>query len=700
MFRLERLRVRTLLIMACGSGLLALAGVSSYATYQVRDVGNDFDYTVNRTLDRVQKLDLMKFSVARVGRAAMVMALTNDPEGDVRQREIIATYRKHFDDSWTSVQETLDGKPEVLELKAAIEATIGPARQATNGFIERYDAGQAEEATRILTEQLIPNHQAKFDAIEALSVAETEAAVVEVKDELADIQAIMWTIAIFALAGVAFCMFLAIRVEGILQGQLGGEPATVRDIVGRLSRGDLAVRIPVRDRDQSSVMAATAAMRDSLQRFSAAQQEMIGKHDIGQTGFRIQSESFEGDFQKLARGVNDLASVHIATSDHLVEVIGEYAVGDFRRDVDRMPGEKARITEAMDTVKRNLVGMKTDVLRLATAAAQGDFSARGDAAAFQHAFKEMVDALNSLMTNAERGLSDVGQVLSAIAKGDLTQCMARDHEGAFARLRDDVESTVTNLGAIVREIQASAVTIDTAATEIASGNRDLSQRSEQQAASLEETAASLEELTSTVRQNAENSSEATRLAKSASLVATEGGEVMGQVIRTMDDITKSSRQISEIIGVIDGIAFQTNILALNAAVEAARAGEQGRGFAVVAAEIRALAQRCANAAREIKQLIETSGGKIDEGAQFVAKAGQTMDEIVAAIGRVGNILEEITAASSEQSLGIAQVSTTVTQIDQNTQQNVALVEEATAVAHSLQDQAAGLTRSVSVFKLA
>jgi len=265
-------------------------------------------------------------------------------------------------------------------------------------------------------------------------------------------------------------------------------------------------------------------------------------------------------------------------------------------------------------------------------------------------------------------------------------------------MRDDADTTVTQLTDIVGRIQQATDSINLAAGEIASGNSDLSRRTEQQAASLEETAASMEELTSTVRQNADHAVQANQLAAGAANVAEQGGQVVGQVVTTMAGIEAASKRIAEIISVIDGIAFQTNILALNAAVEAARAGEQGRGFAVVASEVRALAQRSAGAAKEIKQLIDDSVEQVAEGSALVQTAGRTMEEIVTGVRRVNDIMAEISAASKEQSAGIEQVNQTITQMDETTQQNAALVEEATAAARAMEEQAQHLGTAVAIFR--
>jgi methyl-accepting chemotaxis protein len=298
-----------------------------------------------------------------------------------------------------------------------------------------------------------------------------------------------------------------------------------------------------------------------------------------------------------------------------------------------------------------------------------------------------------------RPLAEAVRVAETVATGDLTLRIDSDARDETGLLLHALKRMSESLAGVCGNVHSGAYAMCDAVGQIAAGNQDLSQRTEEQASSLEETAASMEELTSTVRQNAENARQANQLAQSASTVAEEGGAVVGAVVQTMSSINESSRKIAEIITVIDGIAFQTNILALNAAVEAARAGEQGRGFAVVASEVRNLAQRSAAAAKEIKALIGDSVGKVDAGTALVAKAGHTMQEIVASIRRVTDIMGEITGASEEQTRGIAQVSQAITQMDQVTQQNAALVEEAASAAHSLREQAGQLVEAVSVFKL-
>jgi methyl-accepting chemotaxis protein len=291
------------------------------------------------------------------------------------------------------------------------------------------------------------------------------------------------------------------------------------------------------------------------------------------------------------------------------------------------------------------------------------------------------------------------KVAERIAQGDLTSSIPPQADNELGRLLKAVSAMQERLRTLVGEIRDSAESIQVASTEVASGNANLSHRTELAASNLQQTASSMEQLTGTVRQSADSALQANQLAATASSVATRGGEVVAQVVSTMDQINASSRKIADIIGVIDGIAFQTNILALNAAVEAARAGEQGRGFAVVASEVRSLAQRSAEAAREIKVLIGNSVERVEAGARLVGHAGSTMTEIVDSVKRVSDIIGEISHAAGEQNSGIGQVNDAVTQLDQMTQQNAALVEQSAAAAESLKDQAARLAQVVGAFRL-
>lgn len=345
------------------------------------------------------------------------------------------------------------------------------------------------------------------------------------------------------------------------------------------------------------------------------------------------------------------------------------------------------------------VTIESEIAEIVQAAVRGDYSCRLSLVGKEGFLLQLSEGINQILSTNEMGLNEVARIFNALANGDLTEKITDDYAGTFGKIKEDSNYTMVKLEEIIREIQSAAHNMNTASQEIASGNIDLSHRTEEQAASLEETAASMEQLTTAVQANTENSKIANRLASGAYQTAAKGVAVAKEVVTTMDSILEYSRKIVDIIGVIDGIAFQTNILALNAAVEAARAGEQGRGFAVVAEEVRMLAQRSAIAAREIKTLIGDSEEKVEDGSKLVQQAGQTMEEIVGAIQQVSRIISEISLASIEQSSGISQVGLAINQMDDVTQQNAALVEQAAAAAESLEDQAQNLAKSVASFKV-
>ncbi|OBR75816.1 chemotaxis protein [Xanthomonas arboricola] len=468
----------------------------------------------------------------------------------------------------------------------------------------------------------------------------------------------------------------------------------------RINDGDLRSQdLPTSKDESGQLLRAMQQMQRRLQDVISAQRNMAARHDAGEISYRTDAQQFPGEYGHMVQDTNALVHAHVQTQLRMTEVMGSYAIGDLAPEIEQYPGEKAAITATMQQVKQNLRAINAQIQQLTQAACAGNFALRGQPEKFEHDFRLMVENLDTMMATSDTNLARFSDLLRCIADGDLTVRMTGNFHGVFASMRDDANSTVHRLTDIVTHIQTTSNSIGFAAEDIASGNQELSRRSEQQAASLEETAASMEELTSTVKQNAEHAGRANQLALGAAAIASEGRDVVGQVIEQMSGIEASSRRIADIISVIDGIAFQTNILALNAAVEAARAGEQGRGFAVVASEVRTLSHRSSDAAKEIKRLIDDSVQRVADGATLVHKAGTTMGEVVTSVQHVTDIMGHISAASQEQAGGIEQVNLTIAQMDETTQQNVSLVEAASTAARSLEAHSTQLTQAVEVFKV-
>ncbi|WP_300736643.1 methyl-accepting chemotaxis protein [Trichlorobacter sp.] len=569
-------------------------------------------------------------------------------------------------------------------------------------------------------------------------------------------------------------------VEGVNQtlDAVIGPLNVAAEYVDRISKGDIPPRITDSySGDFNEIKNNLNSCIDALNGLVVAREEMSRQHDLGMIDEVMPVDQFQGAYARMAEGINILVKSHIAVKMRVVEVVGKYADGDLTVDMDRLPGKKALITEAIDNVKRNMLSLNQEIMMLVDAAKGGRLATRGNASKFNNSFREMVEGINATLDAVIGPLNVAAEYVDRISKGDVPPRITDNYNGDFNEIKNNLNSlimsldmitdtaekvasgdleveitprsaqdqlmlalknmvnqlkelarsaeqiaagdlTVTvkptserdvmgtafatmvaNLREIVGNVSSGSDAIATASQQIATGNANMAQRTEEQASSLEETASSMEEMTSTVKQNAENAQQANQLAIDASQVAVKGGAVINKVVTTMDSITDSSKKIADIIGVIDGIAFQTNILALNAAVEAARAGEQGRGFAVVAGEVRNLAQRSAAAAKEIKALISDSVDKVNDGSKLVGEAGQTMQEIVTSIKRVTDIMAEISAASVEQSSGIEQVNTAISQMDEITQQNSSVVQQAASAAAALQEQAQMLVEAVNRFRL-
>ncbi|MBV6852061.1 MCP four helix bundle domain-containing protein [Xanthomonas campestris pv. mirabilis] len=675
-----------LILLSCG---LVVAGLMTLAQARGR-----MDSIVKRNMTILEYVGEMRSASADIAVNLRNIVLPTTQEENIGFAKIVEQQRQYYSDIHDKLYAIPPSDANGAAMRRQIDLAREKARVANQQVLDLGMNGKPDQALRALMQQAAPANQQWQDALNAYAARQRSRGAAAYADANTAMDRGRALLIAGGLAVILVSSLLAWWITRSLTQPLSRATRAAEAIAeGRL---DSDVHTTATD-EPGRLLSAMARMQTQLQRFSGETTRMIALHADKDMTHRM-PQDFPGVYGELSKGINTMMFEHLDAIVDAIEVLNEYARGDLRRDARRLPGSRAVLHESMDAAKASLLAINTEIKRLASAAAAGDFSARGDAQRFEHDFLRMVQDLNAMMQVSDTSLGTLSSVLQSIAAGDLTARMHGNFHGVFAKMRDDANATTEQLTRIVVRIQGAAGNISAATGEIAAGNQDLSQRTEQQAANLEETAASMEELTSTVKQNAESARQANQLAIGAARVAAQGGQIASKVVETMSGIESSSRKIADIISVIDGISFQTNILALNAAVEAARAGEQGRGFAVVASEVRTLAQRSTAAAKEIKSLIDDSVQRVAEGSLLVHSAGTTMAEIVTSVQRVTDIMGEISAASQEQSSGIEQVNQTVTQMDETTQQNAALVEEATAAARALEEQALGLTEAVAVFK--
>ncbi|HDX0925958.1 TPA: MCP four helix bundle domain-containing protein [Stenotrophomonas maltophilia] len=688
--------VRVAWRLGLGFGLLLLLVAAVVATgatasvVQKRAMQQVVDVSVAKVRLLSQMLDANNQMM--VVRREMLIRQGDDRSSDEKR---IADLVKRYEASWSAYQ-ALPGDAEgkaIAETIATKRAIARPLNKQTSELMEQGDYPGAVALTLGPVQDAANGwNKALSDGVDFEEKESRKAAAEAIRlGERSLLQ-------LLVLGGVALLAGIAASV--MIGRSLTGPLARAVNLAERLSKGQLDQEFRLGGRDELTQLGeAMASVRQSVQAAIGAQLQMAEQHEAGAIRYRMDASAFPGDFGRMVQATNSLVESHVEVELLMAEVMQRYAIGDLSRDLPDYPGEKGTLTRTLAAVKQSLMAINAQIDELARAARAGDFSMRGDAAVFQYQFKAMVEHLNGMMASSQASIADVSDVLRAISHGDLTARMDGEYDGVFARMRDDANTTTAQLTGIVRGIQVAADSINNAAQELAAGNNDLSRRTEQQAANLEEAAASMEELTSTVRQNAELARQADSEAHAAGAAVRETEQAMAQMASVMGEIDQSSARISEISTVIDGIAFQTNILALNAAVEAARAGEQGRGFAVVASEVRTLAQRAGVAAKEIKELIEDAAAKVKSGLAVTVESEAAIARVAQASSRTTQLMSDIAAASKEQAAGIEQVNQVVVQMDQVTQQNAALVEEATAASRALEEQAHALTTPVSVFKV-
>ena len=733
---LRNYKIGTRLIMTTIGALVLMVAFVAIGLISLNAVGDKVDYIVNNNIQKTEQAVTMRMRsllIARDVRNAVIYEETDRQMGELAKVE--ASLK-----SITASETELSSSLTVANGKEIFDRVIAARKAAEASVLQMFvliKAGNRPPLDEHFINDFEPKMQAWFDSIGEfvqLQKDNNNRSVTEISEIKSNVQATMlWIIGLAIVVMIPSGIWVTRQITGPLNASVA--------VADAVAAGNLDNQIDTSGSDEpSQLMHALSRMQDDLKRRSEAERKVANEALRIKVALDVTSNSVmvaDPDGVIIYCNAAVLEMMRVAESDirkdlpsfRASEILGsnfdiyhknqahqrnllaglkgvhraQIVVGGRSFNLVASPILNQR-SERLGTVvewtdRTNEVAIENEVSDIISAAGSGDFSRRIAADDLSGFFRQVSSGINDLLDVNSRALGEVGGMLTRLSHGDLTQKINTEYQGVLGNLKDDANVTVDNLQEIIFSIKGATDAINVAAQEIASGNQDLSSRTEQQASSLEETASSMEQLTSTVKQNAENARQANELADSAQRVAVQGGQVVGQVVETMGAIHQSSNKISDIISVIDGIAFQTNILALNAAVEAARAGDQGRGFAVVATEVRNLAQRSAAAAREIKGLISDSVEKVEAGTRQVDQAGRTMNEVVSGIQRVAKIMADISHATREQTAGIEQVGLAISQMDEMTQQNAALVEQAAAAAESLEEQARNLSQSVAVFRL-
>lgn len=562
--------------------------------------------------------------------------------------------------------------------------------------------GQEESATsslwkKVLEEQGSFNSDWHLIEVPAMNADGEKVATIKVYQDVKGFEgafsSILWAvilIAIFVTIGIMIYAVTKIRRDFAPLEEMS-------NVMGSVKKGEFHHRLEVRKEDEVGVTAnALNELLEAVQSGISEANDVVGAMSKGDFSKRVEAD-FNGDLLVLKEGVNNSADAVSQTMGQIGEVVQALKEGNFDAVVESdAEGDFKVIIQQAQLSMASLSSAIKSIIGVMNNMQEGKFASRVDMD-LSGDLDSLKGAINGSMDILETAISDITRVVSAQAKGDMTASIVEDYQGDLATLKVAINETATKLNSIVTEVVSSAGLVAVSAGQVSSSSKNISSRTQSQAAMLEETAASMEEMTATVEQNSEATRQANDLSSEASLVAQKGADIAVQAVKTMDEITESSKKIADIITLIDSIAFQTNLLALNAAVEAARAGEHGRGFAVVAGEVRSLAQKSAEASKDIKDLIENSVATIEAGSEYVSETGSALNEINQAVSKVNKIISEISVATAEQSNGISQVNQSVTSMDQDTQKNAVLIEESNVVTESLNDQALSLRELMSFF---
>lgn len=689
-----------LLIASSLFGTFILATVSLYQINQVFHAANTGNHII---VPSVISLDKAMASYGRLRTRIYRHIVSEDPavkaEVDTKLQELIQHVQQAFSEYQALAQTPEDKERLDKELSAfadflrETEPILTLSRQnQTEAAIKMVNGAAYKQLSETVYAQLTDHmDHNKNQAIQASLSAEKE------EHNALIISAIIFVIIALGLTA------LGIAISRSLKKQLGGEPQTVVQITERIAYGDLSSTIILAAEDQNSILASMHKMQQQLKKLMAEIESMISEVAQGHFTYQMDLSNKQGFAFEIGQKLNQLNQTLLQQIGgnplEGVQVASAIAAGNLDVKIPVREGDQSSIMYALSVMSLSLKTILHEVQEMVNHASAGNFSGQMDVTHRQGYALHLGTLLNTLNTTTQAALSDISQLAQTLAQGNLTKQITRHYPGIFGESVNAMNQTASHLRTLIYTLIESINLISAAAMQISAGNQDLSRRTEEQANSLAETAVNMEKLTEGVRQNNHNTTHANQLSQNASQVAAKGGVVVMDSVSTMSEITQSANHITEIISVIDSIAFQTNILSLNAAVEAARAGNAGRGFAVVANEVRSLSLRTKESAKKIKDLIDDSSIHVARGTAQVKKAGATMTDIVQSIDSVTHLIAEINEASNDQRNGIEYVNKAISQMDEVTQQNAALVEQVAAAAESLENQAQQLKQQVRHFKL-
>ena len=708
---MNNLSIRLKLIMLVLFLSTALVVVGLVGNYGIQKTSESIDQIGNTRLPSIVGLSIINEGQTAIRLANRDMLLyQNDYNAQAKFAEIIKNKQKIFEriDKGWAIYEPLPQEPEEAEVWREFVPAWNLWKQGqleVNATLEALSKNQGEEGQKALfLENLKQSEARKEQAANAKNLLNKLVELNQqyaINDNKVAQESVSLSRLLMIIAGTVSVLMALYLGFGLIRA-ITRPLALCINVAQKIANGDLSSVITVDSQDETGqLLSALQDMQLVLRHVVTDIEDTVGAAVNGDFSKQIDVNNHKGYAKDLSVALNKLSYTTSTSFNDVTRVANALAAGDLsQRITEEYSGVFGQIKTSINHTADSLAKVIAEIQHIVdTANQQGDFSVKIDMEGKRGYSHTLSERLNQLCELTNTGLNDVLQLADALSKGDLTHNMTRDYPGTLGQVKSAMTSTVGNLRLLVAEIKNSTDAVHMASKEISEGNIDLSQRTEEQAASLEQTAASMEELTTTVQANTENAKEASQLGIEASKVADKGVASIKQVIAVMNDINESSREISDILSVIEGIAFQTNILALNAAVEAARAGAQGRGFAVVAGEVRSLAQSSTTAAAKIKSIIGNSEQKMYDGNKLVDEAAHTMQDIAKSIQQVSSIIFNITSASIEQSDGISELNLAISQMDEITQQNAALVEEIAAVSKSMEEQAENLSSTVEVFKI-